>query len=39
MDIIEVIGYAWCVLVPTFVIGYLLRDCWKTLQEINSIDD
>lgn len=39
MDIIEAIGYAWCVLAPTFVIGYLLRDCWITLLECNEIED
>ena len=39
MDIINVIGYAWCMLFPTFVIAYIMHDCVETLRELKEIDD
>lgn len=39
MDIINVIGYAWCMLFPTFVIAYIMHDCMETLRELNDMDE
>ncbi len=39
MEIIEILGYAWCIWMPFIVMEYLFRECWRMIKELNELDD
>ena len=39
MDIIEILGYIYCMLLPTFVIYYIGHECIETLHNCSKTED